>query len=59
MNSRRILIGALIGCGGLIVIGVLLVAALVLGANISMQKAKDQAKSEGTNGEIANTPSPQ
>jgi hypothetical protein len=43
MNSRRVLIGSLIGCGGLIVLGLLLVAAIGIGANIGMQKAQQQA----------------
>jgi hypothetical protein len=54
MNSRRVLIGSLIGCGGLLVVGLLLVVAVTIGTNIGMQKAKQQETAE--EGETTNTP---
>ena len=59
MNRRRVLIGSLIGCGGLAILALLLIVAVGIGANIGMQKAKDQAKPGGTTGETTNTPSTQ
>src|SRR4051794_21556920 len=56
MNSRRVLIGSLIGCGALLVIGILVVLAIALGASIGMQKAKDQAATVSDEGETTNTP---
>jgi hypothetical protein len=57
LNRRRLLIGSAIGCGVLLVVGVLVLAAAVIGANIGMQKAKEQANSEGDEDVTINTPS--
>ncbi len=47
MNSRRVLIGSLIGCAALLIIGVLVaVAAIVLGTNLLVQNTQDLATSE-------------
>jgi hypothetical protein len=56
MNSRRVLIGSLIGCAALfIVAGLLAVAAIVLGTNLLMQNAQDLATSED-GGDSSNIP---
>jgi hypothetical protein len=54
MNSRQVLIGSLIGCGGLLILGVLLIVAIGIGTNIGLQKAKQQGTVD--EGETTNTP---
>jgi hypothetical protein len=48
---------ALVGCGTLSILGVLLIGALVVGANVGVQKAKEQAQTTGDKGETKNAPS--
>jgi hypothetical protein len=57
MNRRRLLIGSAIGCGVLLVVGILVMVAAVIGANIGMQKAKDQATTVSDGGVTTNSPS--
>ncbi len=57
MTSRRVLIGSLIGCTGLIVVGLLFIIALAIGTDIGMQKAKQQEAV--VEGETTNTPKTQ
>jgi hypothetical protein len=57
MNSRNVLIGSLIGCAALIIVGggLLVVATIVLGTNLLTQNAQDLATSE-EGGAPSNTP---
>ncbi len=58
-GSSRLLVGSLVGCGVLSILGVLLIGALLVGANVGMQKAKEQAQTTGEKGETKNAPSKQ
>jgi hypothetical protein len=57
VNSRRFLVGSLIGCGVIVVFGVLLVVTLIVGVGIGAQRTQEQTKPEGEE-EGASTNSP-
>ena len=54
MNRRKVLIGSAIGCGALLLVGLLVAVAAVVGVNIGMQKAKQQGSAG--EGETTNVP---
>lgn len=54
--NQRVIVGALIGCAGLAFLGLLLFGAVMCGATIGMQKAREGARTEADEGETTNTP---